>query len=87
MSAADHGGQLGIPMPDPRAPRSEWAAFAVSQGMPAEMAKGMTRDQIRIAFLPPNPPLGGEPDLERHERDPDTLAAIREGRRRPWERA
>lgn len=74
-----------VPMPDAKAPHSEWFRYAVAQGMPEDMAKGKTRDQLRIAFLPPAPPLGGEPDLERFEQDPDTLAAIKAGRAKPWE--
>ena len=85
MSAGDHDGRASMPQPHDRAPHGEWMAYAIEEGMPPDMAKGMTRDQLRIAFLPPAPPLGGAPDLERHEQDPDTLAAIREGRRKPWE--
>ena len=75
----------GVLMPDARAPHSDWMAYAIADGMPEDQARGMTRDQIRIALLPPAPALGGEPNLERFERDDETLAAIRAGRRKPWE--
>jgi hypothetical protein len=61
-------------------------AYAIAEGMPEDQARGMTRDQIRLALMPPSPPLGGEPDHERFEQDPETLAAIRAGRAKPWER-
>lgn len=75
-----------IPQPSADADHGTWTRYAIAQGMPAEQARGLTRDQIRVRFTPPGAPLGGEPQLERHDSDPETLAARREARRRPWER-
>jgi hypothetical protein len=72
--------------PDDRAPHSAWMEYAIGRGMPAEQARGMTRDQLRICFLPSAGPIGSEPDLERFEQDPETVAARREARRTLWER-
>lgn len=83
MNGAHEG--LRLPMPDAKAPHAEWMAYAVAEGMPEDQARGMTRDQIRAALIAASAPLTGEPDLERHEQDPDTLAAIRAGRRQPWQ--
>jgi len=87
MSAADHDGQPGIFMPDARAPHAEWLAYAVSQGMPADMARGMTRTEIQVRLTEGAPGISGEPDLERFERDPETAAVLREARRQPRDRA
>jgi len=76
-------GQPHVVRPDDRAPHSAWMAYAVSHGMPAEQARGLTRDQIRRRF----PVLvGAEPDLEQLEPDPEIRAARRETRRPAWER-
>jgi len=84
MNGTDEAPRL--PMPHPKADHSAWMAYAVSEGMPEDMARGLTRDQIKAELQPHPLPLTGAPDLERHERDPETLAAIREGRRKPWQR-
>lgn len=73
-------------MPALSAPHAEWYAYAVSRNIPPDAARGMTRDQLRATLLP-RPPLTGAPDLERHEQDPETLTAMREARRKPWEQA
>ncbi len=75
-----------IPPPHDQAPHSEWMAYAVSQGMPEEQAAGLTRDQIRVRFMPADAPLSGAPDLDWHDQDPEAIAARREARRKPWER-
>jgi hypothetical protein len=70
--------------PADRAPHWEWLAYAVSQGMPEDQARGLTRDQIRAA-LTLSPPLTGEPDLERMDQDPETAGVLQAVRRKPWE--
>jgi hypothetical protein len=82
MSTPAHG----VPMPDARAPHSDWLAYAVNQGMPAAMARSLTRDQIRINLGAESVPLGGEPSLDILERDPETRAARRAAQRPAWER-
>lgn len=87
MNAADRDTQPGgVLMPDPKAPHSEWLAYAISEGMPEDQARGKTRDQIRIALYAVSMPLGGEPDLDVLERDPDTRAAREAAQRPAWER-
>jgi hypothetical protein len=78
----------GLPavQPDPGAPHSEWAAYAVSHGMPEAQARGLTRDQLRARFLPSGGSIGSEPDLERHDQDAAAVAARREARK-PGERS
>ncbi len=75
-----------MPMPDARAPHADWLAYAVSQGMPEDQARGFTRDQIRISLGAAFMPLGGEPSLDVLERDPDTRAARQAARHPAWER-
>lgn len=80
------GGGYGIlPEPDARADHAAWMAYAVSRGMLEEQARGLTRDQLRVCFLPPRAPLGGEPLLDRHDQAPEAIAARREASRKPWE--
>ena len=87
MTGTGYGTEPGIlPEPGARADHAAWMAYAVSRGMPEDQARGLTRDQLRVRLLPPRGPLGGEPQLERHEQDEETLAARREATRRPWER-
>jgi hypothetical protein len=69
MSTPAHG----VLMPDTQAPH--WLAYAVSQGMPEDMAPALTRDQIGIRLDAASVPLGGEPSLDRLERDPETRDA------------
>lgn len=76
----------GVPMPDAKAPHSEWMAYAINEGMPEDMAQGMTRDQIRATLSAASLPLTAEPDLDVLERDPDTRAARRAAQRPAWER-
>lgn len=82
----DVSGAADVPQPAPWAPQWDWAAYAVARGIPEADARGMTRDQIRAVLGALDAPLTGEPNLERHEQDPETLAARREARRKPWER-
>jgi hypothetical protein len=84
---ADHDTEPGgVLMPDARAPHSEWMAYAVDQGMPEDLARGLTRDQIRVNLGAESIPLGGEPSLDVLERDPETRAARRAAQRPAWER-
>ena len=75
-----------IPVPDAQAPHHEWLAYAVSQGMEKDTARGLTRDQLRIRLGAASQPLSGEPSLDRLERDPETRAARRAAQRPAWER-
>jgi hypothetical protein len=72
--------------PDARAPHSDWLTYAVSQGMPQDMARGLTRDQIRVHLDTGSVPLSGEPSLDVLERDPETRAARRAAQRPAWKR-
>ena len=74
----------GIPMPDPGAARDDWSRYATDRGMPAAQAAALSRDQIRVEFCPPGTGRDSEPVLDLLERDPDTLAARRDARRKPW---
>jgi hypothetical protein len=76
----------GMAMPDEYATHAVWMAYAIGRGMDPEEARGRTRDQLRVAFLPEGPLIGSVPYLERHDQDPDAIAARREARRKPWER-
>lgn len=87
MSAAEYGAQPGgLLEPDARADHATWARYAVSQGMPTDQAAGLTRDQIRVRFVTPGRSIGGEPDLDVLERDPETRAGRRAAQRPAWER-
>lgn len=70
------GGERPVP-PGPRAPHAEWLEYAVGRGMDQAHAAGLTRDQLRLAFARA---IDGEVDLERHERNPEALAARDAGR-------
>jgi hypothetical protein len=80
LNSADQAELALPPEPDPRAPHDVWAQYAVSRGMDAGDARGLTRDQLRAALAPARPGVSGVPDLERHERDPEALAARGAGR-------
>lgn len=87
MSEGEYGAQpRGMLEPDARADHATWARYAVSQGMPADQAAGLTRDQIRVRFVAPSRSIGGEPDLDVLERDPETRDGRRAAQRPAWER-
>lgn len=77
----------GIPQPAAQAPHWEWMEYAISRGVPEDDARGLTRDQIRALIGAMDAPLTGDVVLERHEQDPETLAARREARRPAWGRS
>lgn len=71
--------------PDAYADHAAWMSYAISQGMPPREAQRRTRDQLRACFRPSNGMIPSEPDLERHDRDPDAIAARKAARDQPWE--
>ena len=76
----------GLSMPAAWASHDDWSRYAVARGMPAGQAAAISRDQLLLAFVPLNAPRDDTPRLERLDRDPDTRAATRESRRKPWGR-
>ena len=87
MTGAAYDGQPGaLPKPDARADHDTWARYAVSQGMPAGQAAGLTRDQIRVALVPAGRSIGAEPSLDVLERDSEARFARRAAQRPAWER-
>ena len=73
-------------MPAAMASHDDWLSYAASRGMPREQARGLTRDQLRAAFVPEGAPRDDTPYIERLDQDVASRTAYREGRRKPWER-
>lgn len=76
---------IGLSMPAPEATHDDWSSYAAARGMAADQAAALSRDQLLLTFVPPDAPRDDTPRIERLDRDPETRAAARAARRKPWE--
>jgi hypothetical protein len=76
----------GVPEPPDTASHDTWVTYAVSRGMDLEQARGLTRDQLRMALIPVGAPRSDVPYIERLDRDPESRAVRHAASRPAWER-